>query len=83
MAAEVFTKYGHHPSFYGFYYTPEMFATFAYDGCDKDLLHSVIEMEKFSFDLDPLLFSMLAVNTQGLENYIDKWIFLFFNILTL
>lgn len=74
MAAEVFIKYGHHPSFYGFYYTPEMFATFAYDGCDKDLLRYVTEMEKFSFDLDPLLFSMLAVNTQGLENYIDKWV---------
>lgn len=73
VAAEIFGRYGYHPSLYGWYYTPEMFATFAYDGSATDLLNYAKEFKAFAFDLDPLMYTMLAVNTQGLEKYVPQW----------
>lgn len=74
VAQEVFLMYGHHPSFYGWYLSPEMFATFAgYPNSWLDLLNYVTAFRSYSKTLDPLFSVMLAVNTQGFESTIDLW----------
>lgn len=75
LASELWDKYGHHPSFYGWYVSEEQDGGLADDQARKDIVNFFTELKKYVYQLAPDKPVMLATNshnTRGAEDTYRK-----------
>ena len=79
VAAELYQRYGHHPSFYGFYVSEEIMGALYYgynpvpDEKYKDIQNFFREFSAFAHKLAPTKPVALAPNNIDMHLYQDEW----------
>jgi hypothetical protein len=73
LAKELWDKYGHHPSFYGWYVSEEQDGGLSDDQARKDIVHFFAEFGKFVHRLAPDKPVMLATNSHHLRGAEDTY----------
>lgn len=79
VAKELFERYGHHPSFYGFYISEEIFGAlyFEYDPVPNekylDIQNFFREFRAFAHELAPTKPVALAPNNIHMDQYREQW----------
>ena len=79
VTKELHKKYGHHPSFYGWYISEEIFGTlyYGYDAVPdenyKDIIHFFKEYSQFVHKLTPTKPIALAPSNYGIDRYKEQW----------
>ena len=79
VATELFERYGHHPSFYGFYLSEEIMGALYYgydpvpDDHYKEIQHFMKEFQAFIHTLHPTMPLALAPNNIRMHCYKEQW----------